>query len=86
MRKHRTASDFTCFIRNVTPQPVALPVPFGQMEGQSRMSEAELEILLSQNPRRVAEAKPETAAAQGFTAATPSTPAEKVEIKEPELL
>ena len=38
MHKHRASTDFACFIRNVTPQPVALTVPFGQMEGRPRMS------------------------------------------------
>jgi len=32
MRKHAASTDFACFIRNVTPQPMALTVPFGQME------------------------------------------------------
>jgi hypothetical protein len=86
MRKHRSASDFACFIRNVTPQPVALTVPFGQMEGQPRMSEAELQDLLAQNRRRVAQARLETAASQKFTGEIPSTRTEKVEIEAPELL
>ena len=58
MHKHQGATDFACFIRNVTPQPVALTVPFGQMEGRPRMSEAEHEALLAVNRRRVAEAQP----------------------------
>jgi hypothetical protein len=58
MRKHTASTDFACFIRNVTPHPVALTVPFGQMEGQLRMTDRELERLLTQNRRRVAEARP----------------------------
>ncbi len=37
MHKHQGSTDFACFIRNVTPQPVALTVPFGQMEGRPRI-------------------------------------------------
>ncbi|MBV9482313.1 MAG: ATP-binding protein [Acidobacteria bacterium] len=88
MRKHAAATDFACFIRNVTAHPVALTVPFGQMEGQPRMSEAQLECLLAQNRQRVAEMMPETAgAAPRAVAAVPqSTPPEKIEIEAPELL
>ena len=87
MRKHAVASDFACFIRNVTPQPVALTVPFGQMEGQPRMTDRELENLLTQNRQRVAEARPETAGSIQETVAAPrSIPSDQVEIEAPELL
>jgi hypothetical protein len=52
MRKRQTHTEFACFIRNVTPCPVKLSVPFGQMESQPRMSEAELQQLLQHNSRR----------------------------------
>ena len=88
MRKHATASDFACFIRNVTPQLVQLTVPFGQMKSQPRMTDRELEHLLSQNRQRVAQARPETAGAtlREAAAAPQSTPSEKIEIEAPELL
>ena len=88
MHKYAAASDFVCSIRNVTPQPVQLTVPFGQMEGQPRMTGRELENLLTQNRRRVAEVKPETAGAmlREAAAASRSTPAGKIEIEAPELL
>jgi hypothetical protein len=52
MRKHPAHAEFACFIRNVTPCPVKLSVPFGQMESRPRMSEAEFRELLQQNARR----------------------------------
>ena len=69
MHKHQGSTDFACFIRNVTPQPVALTVPFGQMEGRPRMSEDEYEALLAVNRRRVAEAQSEVS--MGLQATTP---------------
>jgi hypothetical protein len=86
MRKHAAATDFACFIRNVTPQPVALTVPFGQMEGLPRMTDRELEHLLSQNRQRVAEARVETATPSEFPVSPQPSNTEKVEIEEPELL
>ena len=82
MHKHQSSTDFACFIRNVTPQPVALTVPFGQMEGRPRMSEAEYEALLTVNRRRVAEAQSE--ASMGLQATTP--PAVGDDLPAPELL
>ena len=58
----------------------------GQMERLPRMTAAELEGLLAQNRRRVAQARPETAAIAGIHAAQPPSMAEKVAIDEPELL
>jgi hypothetical protein len=51
MRKRPTQTEFACFIRNVTPCPVKLAVPFGQMESQPRMSETEFQELLQQDSR-----------------------------------
>ena len=74
--------DFACFIRNVTPQPVALTVPFGQMEGRPRMSEDEHEALLAVNRRRVAEVQSE--GSMGLQVTTP--PAVEDDLPAPELL
>src|SRR3954462_6383411 len=52
MRKHAGHTEFACFIRNVTPCPVKLSVPFGQMEGRPQRSEATLQHLLAENVRR----------------------------------
>jgi hypothetical protein len=51
MRKRPTHTEFACFIRNVTPCPVKLSVPFGQMEGRPRMSGTALQQLLAENAR-----------------------------------
>jgi hypothetical protein len=45
-------TEFACFIRNVTPRPVRLFVPFGQMEGRPRLSEDERRELLARNRAR----------------------------------
>jgi len=50
------------------------------------MTDRELEHLLTHNRRRVAEARPETAALSEFPVAAQPAPAETVEIEEPELL
>ena len=81
MRKHRVSTDFACFIKNVTPQPVALTVPFGQMEGRPRMSEAEHEALIEKNRQRVASGDPQQAVRSRI-----STPSPTEEIAAPELL
>jgi hypothetical protein len=73
MRKHAKSTDFACFIRNVTPQPVALTVPFGQMEGKPRMSESERQAVLLQNRSRVAAG----AAPKLAEASRPVTPMER---------
>jgi len=52
MRKRSDQTEFACFIRNVTPCPVKLSVPFGQMENRPLMSEVQLQGLLSQNAIR----------------------------------
>jgi hypothetical protein len=52
MRKRGAYTEFACFIRNLTPHPIPLSVPFGQMEARPRMSEAELAGLLEANRRR----------------------------------
>jgi hypothetical protein len=52
MRKHADHTEFACFIRNVTPCPVRLSVPFGQMEGRPQITETALQQLLAENARR----------------------------------
>jgi hypothetical protein len=52
MRKRSDHTEFACFIRNFTPRPVRLAVPFGQMEARPQMGEAELEELLARNRAR----------------------------------
>src|SRR3954447_24024497 len=52
MRKRPGHTEFACYIRNVTAQPVRMSIPFGQMEGRLHLSEAELERLLAINRSR----------------------------------
>ena len=46
MRKGARHTEFACFVRNQTPRPIRLAVPFGQMEGQERMDWGEQHKLL----------------------------------------
>lgn len=44
---------FACHIRNVTPQAVSIPIAFGVLESQPRLSEAEYGQLMERNRARV---------------------------------
>jgi type IV secretory pathway VirB4 component len=52
MRKARDSTQFACFVRNQTRQPVCLTVAFGQMEKQQKLTTDELENVLAENRRR----------------------------------
>jgi hypothetical protein len=52
MRKHAKHTEFACFVRNITPSPLRLTVPFGTMESRPRLSEVEYEELLALNRSR----------------------------------
>jgi hypothetical protein len=86
MRKRPSHTEFACFVRNVTPQAVALSVPFGQMEGRPRASEEEQAALRAANRARYASpAAPE----EGLTTADRQPADGKTvaeELGEPEVL
>jgi len=86
MRKHPSHTEFACFVRSVTPQPVALSVPFGQMEGRPRIGEEALAALRAANRARYASpaAPEEGLATADRQAADAKTVAE--ELGEPEVL
>jgi hypothetical protein len=86
MRKHTKSTDFACFIRNITPQPVALTVPFGQMETRPRMTEPERQALLARNRKRVAEAETSPPASPGVQASPVEDLAPAEDFETPELL
>ena len=52
MRKKRTETEFTCYIRNFTPSPVRLTVPLGEMERRPKLTGSEYEALLEANRGR----------------------------------
>jgi hypothetical protein len=52
MRKHARHTEFACWVKNATPRPLRLAVPFGQLEERERMIEAEHEELLAFNRGR----------------------------------
>ena len=79
----QTETSFACFVRNLTPQSIALTVPFGQMEQRPRMSEEEKESLLSRNRERVCATVSEDGVA---SAKRQPSVGEKGGLTEPELL
>ena len=52
MRKRQGHTEFACFVRNMTPRPIRLSVPFGQLEGRPRISPEDQEALLRANRAR----------------------------------
>ena len=54
MRKRQGHTEFACFVRNVTPRPIRLSVPFGQLEARQRISPEDQEALLRANRARYA--------------------------------
>ena len=52
MKKYDTYSEFACYVRNFTPSPVPLTVPFGVMEKEPTLSASALEAILAQNRAR----------------------------------
>jgi hypothetical protein len=84
MRKHQAHTDFACFVRNVTPQPVQFTVPFGQMEGRPRTDEAALQNLLAQNRERYAASGPGALIVSGQQ--SPAPPGKAADLEAPELL
>jgi hypothetical protein len=54
MRKRQGHTEFACFVRNVTPRPIRLSVPFGQLEARPRIRPEDQEALLRANRARYA--------------------------------
>jgi hypothetical protein len=49
MNKHEDHTEFACFVRNHTPTPIRLNVPFGTMEATPRISEADYAEIITRN-------------------------------------
>ncbi len=52
MRKRSKSTEFACFLKNVTPKPIRLAVPFGQMERRERLSHDAFDELIEHNRAR----------------------------------
>jgi hypothetical protein len=52
MRKHRDRTEFACFVRNHTPQPIRLTVPLGEMERRPKLTDAQYAVLIERNRER----------------------------------
>jgi hypothetical protein len=52
MRKHRDRTEFACFVRNHTPQPIRLTVPLGEMERRPKLTDAQYAALIERNRER----------------------------------
>jgi len=57
MRKGQSQTEFACFVRNLTSQPIALTVPFGQMEARPKMTQEAATALLAGNRQRFCSAQ-----------------------------
>lgn len=85
MRKHekRGFTEFACYVRHHTPQPVKLAVPFGGMERLPRMSGPAYLQLIEENRARVAGRPGLAAPAPGGPTASPAGGAEGLKRDEP---
>lgn len=52
MRKHRDRTEFACWIKNVTPQAVAISVPLGSVEALPQLAEEDVEVLVARSRER----------------------------------
>jgi hypothetical protein len=52
MRKHRDRTEFACFVRNHTPQPIRLTVPLGEMERRPKLTDAQYAVIIERNRQR----------------------------------
>jgi Type IV secretion-system coupling protein DNA-binding domain len=52
MRKYDNRSEFACYVRNLTPHPIPLTVPFGTMEKEPTLRASALESIKAQNRAR----------------------------------
>jgi hypothetical protein len=52
MRKYDNRSEFACFVRNLTPRPIPLTVPFGAMEKEPTLTASAREAIIAQNRAR----------------------------------
>lgn len=64
MRKSAAQTEFACFVRHFTPQPIRLTVPLGEMERRPKLSEAQLRVILEVNRERCCSRVGETPAEQ----------------------
>jgi hypothetical protein len=49
MRKQTDRTEFACFVRNHTPQPIRLTVPLGEMERRPKLTDAQYAALIERN-------------------------------------
>lgn len=59
MTKRPRATEFACYVRNLTPQAIRIEVPFGALEAAPRMSDAEHAELRQRNRTRIAACRDE---------------------------
>jgi hypothetical protein len=52
MRKQTDQTEFACFVRNHTPQPIRLTVPLGEMERRPKLTGAQYTAIIELNRQR----------------------------------
>ena len=60
MRKRRDRTEFACWIKNITPQPIKLAVPIGFLESLPSLSDDDYSALIAKNRERYCVARSET--------------------------
>ena len=75
MKKRRRHTEFACWIKNTTPQPLRLAVPLGFLEGLPRLQDAAHERLIAENRKRYCVSREQLDKALALTpaAAEPAT-------------
>jgi len=59
-KKNKRGTQFACYVRNLTAQPLMINIPFGVLEDMPKMSEADQQALFVANRERVAIAQDDT--------------------------
>lgn len=84
-RKDSDHTNFACFVKNITPQAIMVPVAFGQMEEYPQIDDEQYDRLIEKNRARYCVAADLTD--QAAVAATPKPKGEGgFELGDPELL
>jgi hypothetical protein len=58
MTKGVDRTEFACFIRNVTKEPISMMVKFGEMESRPKLTDTGYQLLLDRNRKRVCASQP----------------------------
>jgi hypothetical protein len=75
----RSHSEFACYVRNLTPRAIKLSIPFGLLEREPTMSEAEYHYIRANNRDRYGA----PATSSGAATSPPQEPSGRANVKVP---